>query len=263
MMARIRFCELLWLNVAGVLAGAVLCSPASGTALDDYVAAPDANYSYSQEGSGAFDFSTFTTAYTLRMTSQLWRDASEVSPVVWTHWVTIYKPSNFLIGTDTAMLLINDGNSADIDDPPDYNDQYRQLAAGTGSVIAIVSAVPNQPLWFADENEPRIEDEIIAYSWDKFLQGGDAYWPVQLPMVKSVVRAMDAVQEFCADLGLSSTTIDSFVLTGGSKRGWTAWLTAAVDSRVVAIAPIVSDLLNMKRSFDHHWAAYGFWADAL
>jgi PhoPQ-activated pathogenicity-related protein len=33
--------------------------------------------------------------------------------------------------------------------------------------------------------------------------------------------------------------------------------------RVTAIAPIVSDLLNMRRSFAHHWAAYGFWADAL
>jgi len=259
-MATVRFYELLRFGVVGVLAGFLFCSPATGTALDDYVAAPDANYSYQQVGSGVFDFGTFTTAYTLRLTSQHWRDASEVSPVLWTHWVTLYKPSNFLIGTDTAMLLINDGNSADIDNPPDYNDQYRQLAAGTGSVIAIVSAVPNQPLWFADENEPRIEDEIIAYSWDKFLRGGDANWPVQLPMVKSVVRAMDAVQDFCA---ASNTTINSFVLTGGSKRGWTAWLTAAVDARVVAIAPIVSDLLNMKRSFGHHWAAYGFWADAL
>jgi PhoPQ-activated pathogenicity-related protein len=53
------------------------------------------------------------------------------------------------------------------------------------------------------------------------------------------------------------------MVTGGSKRGWTAWLTAAVDSRVVAVAPVVIDLLNMKRSFAHHWASYGFWAEAL
>jgi PhoPQ-activated pathogenicity-related protein len=74
---------------------------------------------------------------------------------------------------------------------------------------------------------------------------------------------MDAVQTFAATSTGGNKTINDFVLTGGSKRGWTAWLTAAVDSRVVAIAPIVSDLLNMKRSFAHHWAAYGFWAEAL
>jgi PhoPQ-activated pathogenicity-related protein len=32
---------------------------------------------------------------------------------------------------------------------------------------------------------------------------------------------------------------------------------------VVAIAPIVSDLLNLQRSFAHHWSCYGFWAEVL
>jgi len=232
------------------------------TALDDYVDSPDSNYTYSQEGNSVFDFSTFTTGYTLQLTSQQWRDFSEVDYAIWMHWVTIYKPSNFLISTDTALLVINDGSH--LDPAPAYEDQFRQLAAATGSVIAVISAVPNQPLIFTDETTSRSEDEIVAYSWDKYLRGGDTYWPVQLPMVKSVVRAMDAIQDFLAGLGiLNRVTINNFVLTGGSKRGWTAWLTAAVDTRVTAIAPIVSDLLNMKRSFAHHWAAYGFWADAI
>lgn len=123
-------------------------------------------------------------------------------------------------------------------------------------MIVQLQSVPNQPLLFADDPNERSEDEIIAYSWDKFLNGGDDFWPVQLPMVKSVVACMDAVQQF-------NPSVEHFVLTGGSKRGWTAWLTAAVDSRVVAVAPIVSDLLNMRRSFAHHWSCYGFWADAL
>jgi len=234
---------------------------ARGSALDDYVAAADSNYSYAEVDS---DPTFFPTAYTLELTSQGWRDLSEVSPVVWTHWVTAYKPPfNFLISTDTALLLINDGNSTD--PAPEYDDQLRLLAAGTGSIIAVLSAVPNQPLQFSDEITPRSEDEIIAYSWDKYLQGGDANWPAQLPMVKSVMRCMDAVQDFVYTITSGSKPVNNFVLTGGSKRGWTAWLTAGVDpqQRVTAVAPIVSDLLNMKRSFAHHWAAYGFWADAL
>ncbi|MHC4462661.1 MAG: PhoPQ-activated protein PqaA family protein [Planctomycetota bacterium] len=258
-----KFCQCSLSLVFALFVSFILPIPAGGTALDDYVAAPDSNYSYVEIDS---DSDLLTTAYTLELTSQGWRNSSEVNPVVWTHWVTIYKPRyNFLITTDKVLILISDGNNADTDPAPPYDDQFRQLSIGTGSVIAVLSAVPNQPLQFSDEMTPRSEDEIIAYSWDKFLRGGDANWPAQLPMVKSVVRCMDAVQDFMDAVTGGAKPVNQFILTGGSKRGWTAWLTAAVDpdNRVTAIAPIVSDLLNMKRSFAHHWAAYGFWADAL
>ena len=58
-------------------------------------------------------------------------------------------------------------------------------------------------------------------------------------------------------------TVDKFVVAGGSKRGWTTWTTAAVDPRVVAICPIVIDMLNVVPSFKHHWKAYGFWSPAV
>ncbi len=231
--------------------------------LEDYVAQRDPAYSWRIVASSPQD-TTFTRAYTLELTSQQWRSAAEVdaTQVTWKHRVHVAVPGlDWLLGStkDTALILINGG---DRDDPlPEMDPQLRLLAAGTRSIVVDLRAVPNQPLRFADESRSRSEDEIIAYSWDRFFTHGDPNWPLQLPMVKSVVACMDAVQESVAQH--TDKTVNHFVLTGGSKRGWTAWLTAAVDERVTAIAPIVSDLVNMPRSFAHHWACYGFWAEAL
>ena len=82
-------------------------------------------------------------------------------------------------------------------------------------------------------------------------------------MTKSAVRAMDTVTAFCASEAGGKVTVDKFVVSGASKRGWTTWATAAVDKRVVAIIPIVIDVLNVEASFRHHWQAYGFWAPAI
>jgi PhoPQ-activated pathogenicity-related protein len=123
--------------------------------------------------------------------------------------------------------------------------------------------VPNQPLTFTDDPTPRKEDAIIAYTWNKFIRTGDSKWPLRLPMTKAAVRAMDAVTDFCAKPAQSSQRIDRFVVSGASKRGWTTWTTAPVDPRVVAIAPMVIDALNVETSFVHHWRAYGFWAPAV
>ena len=42
-------------------------------------------------------------------------------------------------------------------------------------------------------------------------------------MVKATVRAMDAIQEFVATLGLPAVPrINRFLISGGSKRGWYA-----------------------------------------
>jgi PhoPQ-activated pathogenicity-related protein len=74
-------------------------------------------------------------------------------------------------------------------------------------------------------------------------------------MVKSVVRAFDASSLLSErEWG---TPLERFTVIGGSKRGWTTWLTAAVDARVTALAPIVIDALNMERHFPHQIEAWG------
>lgn len=92
---------------------------------------------------------------------------------------------------------------------------------------------------------------------------GDEEWLARLPMVKSGVRAMDAVQEFLATPAGGGLEIDGFVVTGASKRGWTTWLVGAVDERVVAIMPLVIDALNTEAVTRQHYDAYGFFSSSL
>ena len=74
---------------------------------------------------------------------------------------------------------------------------------------------------------------------------------------------MDTITSFCAGTEAGGAKVDSFVVAGGSKRGWTTWTTGAVDKRVAAIIPIVIDVLNIEPSMMHHYAAYGFWAPSI
>jgi PhoPQ-activated pathogenicity-related protein len=74
-------------------------------------------------------------------------------------------------------------------------------------------------------------------------------------MVKSVVKAMDAIQEFAKKQW--NHEVKDFIISGASKRGWTSWLTGASDPRVKAIIPMVIDTLNMKPQMEHQVACYG------
>src|SRR6185436_9585088 len=173
---------------------------------------------------------------------------------------TIVKPDKL---TSTTGLLYIGGGANKMEPPAKAEANIVTIATNTGTVVTELRNVPNQPLNFKGDNQERSEDALIAYTWDKFLRTGDEKWPARLPMTKAAVRAMDAITAFCAGDTGGRSTVDRFFVAGGSKRGWTTWTTAAVDARVIAIAPIVIDLLNVEPSFIHHWKAYGFWAPAI
>lgn len=80
-------------------------------------------------------------------------------------------------------------------------------------------------------------------------------------MVKAVVAAMDASAAFIGEKYGSGATLKRFIISGASKRGWTTWLTGAVDKRVVAIVPIVLDLANFVENLHHQWQSYGGWTN--
>ena len=82
-------------------------------------------------------------------------------------------------------------------------------------------------------------------------------------MTKSVVRAMDTVTDLMAGAENGEIEVGRFVVAGASKRGWTTWTTALVDNRVIAIMPIVIDMLNVEESFKHHFSVYGSYSLAV
>ncbi len=255
-------------RVEDVAGNATLSNPVSlhvdtlgSTALEDYVNTPDPSYGYTLSrtvaGSGY-------TLYVLDMKSQTWRSAADVNKTVWQHWVQLIVPNGAL--KETAVLLI-DGGSTRANPPTSVDALLAQLAIMMQSVFVILPTVPNQPLTFTgDPGNPRTEDEIISYTFRQFMDNlgapGNETWPALLPMVKSAVAAMDATQSFIPSVR-PTESIDDFLVTGFSKRGWTTWLTAAVDDRVRAIVPGVIDVLNLDEQMKHHYEFYGSFSSAI
>jgi len=239
------------------------------TDLDAYVREPDPRFTFSQVGQPftlSIGLLNAGTAYNLYMNSGSWRsntdiDVSEYDGITWKHNVTIVNPSNRV--HDTAVLLVNGGSRFDA--APNAADLSSvaapEIALATGSPLVILDDVPAQPISFVgDTLSDRTEDEIIAYSFDKFLEDFDANrplyptaedpWPVVQVMARAAVRAMDVAQDYSAnEIG---DPIEDFIVAGASKRGWTTWLTGISDCRVKAMAPIVIDLLNVDESMIHH-----------
>ncbi|MHC5037479.1 MAG: PhoPQ-activated pathogenicity-related family protein [Planctomycetota bacterium] len=190
-------------------------------------------------------------AHVLHLTSQRWQNT------VWRHRLVVVQPEK-VSHPEFAALVIGGGSNkkSSFEKMPSELPLLGTLATKSGSVIATLGQVPNQPLFNGLH-----EDALIAYTFQKFLEERKADWPLLLPMTKSAVRAMDAVQAFLAEK--HDQKVKKFFVTGASKRGWTTWLTGAVDSRVAAIAPMVIDVLNIPRQMRHQLASWGKYSEMI
>jgi PhoPQ-activated pathogenicity-related protein len=183
--------------------------------------------------------------YKLRLTSQVWQG------ICWQHQLQVYEPKD-LQYPDILLLFITGGHASE-----DAVDVGFSIAEHAGMRAAVLYQIPNQPLFGG-----KVEDALIAYTFVQYLHTGDATWPLLFPMVKSVIKAMDVLQAF-APRGWGRR-VNRFVVAGVSKRGWTTWLTAATgDPRVVAIAPMAIDTLNMMAQMKHQLADYGAFSQEI
>ncbi len=194
------------------------------------------------------------SVYELWVRSQTWQD------IVWTHQLRILVPKKSK-NTGYALLFLT-GGSNENGEPRWKTERDKELeligriAQQTGSLVTILRQVPNQPLY-----DGKKEDELISFTFMKYFETQDTTWPLLVPMVKSAVRAMDTIQDFSQkELG---ETIDHFIVSGASKRGWTTWLTGASDARVAGIAPMVIDTLNMKSQMDYQLEVWGEYSQEI
>lgn len=229
---------------------------AESTPLHKYVQTPDPAFSYELldvvPGDGF-------TLYYINMTSQVWRSPSELSPNLWNHWLTVVVPE--VVITSKAHLFIDGGSNSTSPPGPDSLAQFPTIAMATGTPVAVLRQIPSQPLTASDREHPMIEDDLVAYSWKKAMETGDPTWAAYFPMTKAAVRAMDTVEQALLDiLGHSPS---GFIVTGFSKRGATAWLTAAVDDRVEAVVPGAFNVLSIAQQVDNQFENYGKYAEAV
>ena len=259
--------ERLWVVAAlFFVLGCAPLRPQKELSLAEYVNLRDDSYSWELLEAKAGDGYRH---YLLRLVSQTWRTEAEVDRTLWTHRLSVFVPDSVLAdsGRSAPGLLIIDGGSNGEEVSGDDDARSASMALSSGMVVANLGMVPNQPLGFAPEFRGRYEDDLVAHTWNLYMDTGDQAWLARWPMVKSAVRAMDAVEELLGSAGTAGLEkpldLSGFVVTGSSKRGWTTWLAGAIDPRVIAIIPVVIDVVNVIPSMDHHYSAYGFWAPAV
>lgn len=226
---------------------------ASSDELAAYVARPDPDFGWREVTSGSVGKTQYTKYL---LTSQTWRG------IPWKHQLYVLRPGNMAGDVKHALLFIHGGRwkpeyeaAGQPSELPREAPHFARLAESIRAPVAVLRQVPFQPLF------DRREDALIAYTFDQYLQTGDAGWPLLLPMVKSATRAMDAIQNIARERW--SVSIETFTVTGASKRGWTAWLTAATDHRVMAVAPMVIDVLNMRAQLNHQRATWGEFSEEI
>lgn len=243
-MKRLNFLQrsflLLFLSLSWMAQGQVT----SKTALRSYIANSDSSFAWELRDSILLDD---VVAYQLKLTSQTWRKTP------WIHELTIFIPTN--LSHKKALLFVTGGTIQDDSvrfvKQDNYVDYLSDIALKNSAVTAVLRQVPRQPLYNNLD-----EDALISYTFHQFLKDKDYTWPLLLPMTKSAVRAMDAIQQFT--VSHTKKSVSTFVVSGASKRGWTTWLTAASrDKRVKAIAPMVIDILNMPVSVTYQQDMYG------
>jgi PhoPQ-activated pathogenicity-related protein len=226
-----------------ILAAALLTvlPTAARADLEDYVKRPEPKFAWKVNKTIE---SADGVIYDLELVSQVWQN------IPWQHQLQVYQPKG--VAPSATMLLWNTGGKAN----PGNIAFAMDIARKARIPVAFLYGIPNQPLF-----DGKKEDALIAETFVRYLDTRDGNWPLLFPMVKSVVKAMDALQAFAMQEW--KQPVKSFIISGASKRGWTTWLTGATDPRVKAIAPFVIDTLSMVDQMEYAKKSFGAYSEMV
>jgi PhoPQ-activated pathogenicity-related protein len=162
--------------------------------------------------------------FEVALVSQAWQGTT------WRHSLSVVvPPAARTVARDAAMLYLGRDMGP--------GETLESAAEAAGIVCATMDGIPNAGLFGLPEGQ------LMRHAERQYMATGDPAWMPLCPMVKSVVRALDALESLStAEL---SVPLKRFIVLGHSKRGVTAWLAAAADRRVVGIVPMGADLVNL------------------
>ena len=133
--------------------GMLSISDSLANALQTYVHEPDVSFAWKRTEEKKMKDATLTH---LELISQTWRGH------IWSHHLVVVRPT-ILRQPDIAMLFIaDDGYDARNEKE---TDPFHEVAQRAGAVVAILTKVPNQPLY-----DGLKEDALIAFTFDQVLK---------------------------------------------------------------------------------------------
>ncbi|CAI7899240.1 unnamed protein product, partial [Closterium sp. NIES-53] len=242
-----------------------------GTLLDRYVYSADAEFRWKDTGNRmrAKETGGWWTGYVLLVNTHNWLNRTVTNRFSWWHHLTLIAPDNMPNASKGLVLFfIGAGWSDDGRDDRGYhvpkaNAVFIRVAAPLVVDLGIMGVMlheePMMPITFhvtppgisSSRGQKLQEEEIISFTLAMALQDPTTpEWPIYMPMAKSVIRAMDAAQLAAREL-IPHVPMEGFVTVGVSKRACMAWLSAALDKRVVAFISYGYDLINFQPNMQH------------
>ncbi len=156
----------------------------------------------------------------------------------WTHTMIYLEPQP----PRSNLALLTAGGFG-----PNPNATFRYIvrfSLASGVPVAIITKVPNTP--------PGMDESLLlALSNVRALKTGDLRLSLLYPMAQAYIKAASLVEK------LAPHPPSGFVISGGSKRGWTTWIVARHDPRVVALIPRSFNVADIALVKEAQLDAYG------
>ena len=199
------------------------------------------------------------TVHHYKIQSQKWptHEVPTIPSTIWVHNLTIYMPT--FLKHNKVLLCVSGGYGTGKEGQEEWLKpkelfDFAKMATTNMALVVNLQNVPNQFLFI--NGTAKKGEQILAYTYKLFIEDPikNIYLPGHLPMAKAIIKAMDATEQILQEE--HSTEVDSFVLSGISKRGWASWLAAIEDDRVSAIIPVAIDILNVQKSIIHICGVY-------